>query len=251
MLVTLAPDSPFFAGHFPGHPILPGIAHLALAAEALGGASITEIPALRLRSPVRPGDVLSVKIDGPTDAGAVRFELRRGEEVASNGSLRLGSFPEIPEIPDMEEMPAPFPPVAALLPHAPPARLVRNVLAVSPEGLTGVAEIPGGSPFAAAGLAPAFLGFEAAAQGAAVLEALLRQDQNDGGGASGPRIGYLVALRGARCAVGTLPVERPFRFAVRLTGSAPPLSIYEVTVAGAGGAEILRGAISTFLPPES
>lgn len=252
MTLEVSPDSPFFDGHFPGHPILPGIAHLALVTQALGGASIAEIPALRLRSPVRPGDLLAVKIDGPTDEGAVRFELRRGEEMVSNGAFRIRAPAGIPDLPpelqDDAETHGRFPAVAALLPHALPARLVRSVLEVSPEGLTGVAEIPGASPFAAAGVVPAFVGFEAAAQGAAVLEALLRREQ--GGGASGPRIGYLVALRGARCAVGTLPVERPFRFTVRLTGSAPPLSVYEVAVEGAGGAELLRGAVSTFIPPE-
>lgn len=134
--------------------------------------------------------------------------------------------------------------MATLLPQAPPALLLRGVLEVSSQGLTGVGEIPGASPFASSGMAPAFVGFEAAAQGAAALEALGRRD------ASGPRIGYLVALRGARCRVAVLPVERPFRLTVRLTGSAPPLSIYEVAIEGAGGAELLRGAISTFLPPE-
>ena len=178
----------------------------------------------------------------------MRFELRREGEVVSSGSLRLGpasDLPSLPELPEVPEAPGPHPPVEALLPHAPPARLVRSVLEVSPEGLTGVAEIPGASPFAAAGRVPAFVGLEAAAQGAAVLEALERRE------APGPRIGYLVGLRGVRCAVPALPVERPFRFAVRLTGSAPPLSIYEVTVEGAGGAELLRGAISTYILPES
>jgi len=246
MLLPIPADSPFFAGHFPGHPVFPGIAQLALVAQALGGVSILEIPALRLRSPVRPGDVLAAKIDGPADGGTVRFEMRRDDEAVSNGTLRVGSSGETPDLPEVQEAPAgPFPPIATLLPHAPPARLVRSVLEASPEGLIGVAEIPGASPFAVEGRAPAFVGLEAAAQGAAVLETLGRQD------APGPRIGYLVAIRGARCSVPILPVERPFRFAVRLTGSAPPLSIYEVTVEGTGGTELLRGTVSTYIPLES
>lgn len=250
MLTTfpIPPDSPFFAGHFPGHPIFPGIAHLALVARELGGMPIVEIPSLRLRSPVRPGDVLAARIEEPAEDGLVRFELRREGEVASSGSIRIGLIRidpagELPDLPKISKEPG-HPPVADLLPHAPPARLVRSVLEISPEGLTGVAEIPGASPFAAAGRVPAFVGLEAAAQGAAVLEALGRQE------APGPRIGYLVALRGGRCAVPALPVERPFRFAIRLTGSAPPLSIYEVTVEGIGGRELLRGSISTYIPPE-
>ncbi|HYU33351.1 MAG TPA: hypothetical protein VEW48_14435 [Thermoanaerobaculia bacterium] len=243
--LTIPAGSPYFAGHFPGRPILPGIAHLALVSQALGGIPIAEIPSLRLRSPVRPGDVLAVEIDGPADDGTVRFTLRRGNEVVSGGTLRAGPDGDAPDLPEIPEAPGASPPVGSLLPHAPPARLLQNVLEVSPEGMTGVAKIPGSSPFASAGRAPAFVGFEAAAQGAAMLESLLRT------GSSGPRIGYLVALRGARCRVAALPVERPFRFVVRLTGSAPPLSIYEVVIEGTGGAELLRGTISTFIPPES
>jgi len=213
--------------------------------QALGGSPIAEIPSLRLRSPVRPGDVLAVTLDGPADDGTVRFAIRRGEETVSNGTLRLGSEGDVPDLPEVPEAPGSSPPIENLLPHAPPARLLRSVLEVSPEGMTGVATIPGSSPFAAAGRAPAFVGFEAAAQGAAALESLLRT------GSSGPRIGYLVALRGALCRVPALPVERPFRLTVRLTGSAPPLSIYEAVIEGMGGAELLRGTISTFIPAES
>ena len=32
-LFRLEPGSPVLSGHFPGHPILPGIAHLALALQ--------------------------------------------------------------------------------------------------------------------------------------------------------------------------------------------------------------------------
>ena len=250
-LIHIPADSPFFAGHFPGHPILPGVAHLALIAEALGGVSILEIPSLRLRSPVHPGDALAAKIDGPAD-GLVRFELSRQNEqeneAVSSGTIRLGPSGPLPELPAIPDVSGEHPPVETLVPHAPPARLVRTILEVTPEGLTGVAEIPGASPFAAGGQAPAFLGLEAAAQGAALLEALGRRGEAS---AAGPRIGYLVALRGARCAVSALPVDRPFRFTVRLNGSAPPLSIYTVTVEGAGGAELLRGSISTYIPPGS
>jgi 3-hydroxymyristoyl/3-hydroxydecanoyl-(acyl carrier protein) dehydratase len=245
--VEIPADSPFFAGHFPGHPILPGIAHPLLVARALGStARITEVGTLKLRSPVRPGDVLDLSGTGPGDDGIVRFELRRGTEgVVSQGTFRIAP-PEWngnPVLPALEA-PGDFPPISTLIPHQPPARLVRDVLETSAEALTGIAEIPAGSPFVENGRAPAFLGLEAAAQGAAALEALSRRDVS---GPSGPRIGYLVGLRNARFHTAWLPAELSFRVTVRLSGSAPPLSVYEVTVEGGDGAELVRGTISTYI----
>ena len=244
--VEIPADSPFFAGHFTGHPILPGIAHLLLAVRALNAgteARIAEIRSLKLRSPVRPGDILDISGTGPGEDGTVRFELRRDTELVSQGSLRIAppEWSGVPAVPLPPEPPGAYPPVPALIPHAPPARLIRDVLAASAETLTGVAEIPAGSPFVTAGRVPAFLGLEAAAQGAAVLEALSRRDD------SGPRIGYLVGLRNARCHTPWLPAERPFRITVRLSGSAAPLSIYEVSVEGEGGVALVQGTISTYI----
>lgn len=241
--VEIPADSPFFTGHFPGHPIFPGIAHPLLVTRALGiSVRIAEIPSLKLRSPVRPGDALDLSGSGPGDDETVRFELRRETEVVSQGRLRIAP-PEwngAPVLP-APEAPEGFPSVSTLLPHQAPARLLRDVLEASAEALTGLAEIPADSPFVEDGRAPAFLGLEAAAQGAAALEALSRRD------VSGPRIGYLVALRNARFHTPWLPAECPFRITVRLSGSAAPLSIYEVTVEDAGGAELVRGTLSTYI----
>jgi 3-hydroxymyristoyl/3-hydroxydecanoyl-(acyl carrier protein) dehydratase len=238
--VEIPADSPFFIGHFPGHPILPGIAHPLLVTRS----PVAEIVSLKLRSPVRPGDVLDISGTDPDESGTVRFELRRGAETVSLGTLRLAAAElDTPALSSSAESPAGFPPVSTLIPHEPPARLIRDILEVSAEGLTGWAEIPASSPFVEAGRAPAFLGLEAAAQGAAVLEALSRRD------ASGPRIGYLVGLRNARFQSPWLPAEQPFRIAVRLSGSAASLSIYEVAVDDGAGAELARGTISTYIAP--
>jgi predicted hotdog family 3-hydroxylacyl-ACP dehydratase len=140
-----------------------------------------------------------------------------------------------------EVSPSGLPPVSALIPHEPPARLLRDLLDVSAEGLAGVAEIPADSPFVTGGRAPAYLGLEAAAQGAAALEALRRND------APGPRIGYLVGLRNASLQTPWMPAGQPFRIKVRLTGSAAALSIYDVTIESGTGMGLVTGTISTYI----
>jgi 3-hydroxyacyl-[acyl-carrier-protein] dehydratase len=241
--IEIPEGSPFFSGHFPGHPILPGIVQLALA---FPGAALSEIRSLKLRRPVVPGDRLDLSTGGPGPDGTARFEIRSGEETVSQGILRI-SFGD-GETADGETDPgieAPsgsaFPPPETLIPHALPALLVRSVVEASPEGIVCFASIPADHPLAEEGRAPSFLGLEAAAQAAAVLEALERNAED-----AGPRMGYLVGIRGARLRTPHLATGRTFRVTARLHGSAPPLSMYEVTLKGAGG-ELLAGTISTYL----
>jgi predicted hotdog family 3-hydroxylacyl-ACP dehydratase len=114
---------------------------------------------------------------------------------------------------------------------------VLGVLTAAAEEIACAAEIPVDHPLVSAGLAPACLGVEAAAQGAAVLEALARREDDPG-----PRVGYLVGIREARFAAPFLPAGQAFRVTARLTGSAPPLSIYEITAGGG-----VSATISTFI----
>ncbi|HEY4575293.1 MAG TPA: hypothetical protein VIJ26_15050, partial [Thermoanaerobaculia bacterium] len=137
---------------------------------------------------------------------------------------------------DWEEPPAAAGEFPILLPHAPPARLIRGVLAAEAERIVCAAEIPPDHPLAVEGHAPAFLAVEAAAQGAGVLEALARTADPV------PRIGYLVGIREARLAGPPLRVGRPFQVSARLAGNAPPLSIYEIAAGGA-----MDGTISTYI----
>jgi 3-hydroxyacyl-[acyl-carrier-protein] dehydratase len=68
--VRLSPDSPWFDGHFPGRPVLPGIAILSMVAEMVRGAAlekghpvrISAIRRVRFRKPVRPDERLSIEI---------------------------------------------------------------------------------------------------------------------------------------------------------------------------------------------
>lgn len=91
--VEVALDHPAFAGHFPGDPLLPGVALLAEVLEAaldvpplaaLIGAS-PRVGAVKFLAPVRPGAVLTVLLEpGPR---GLRFEVREGERLAASGQF--------------------------------------------------------------------------------------------------------------------------------------------------------------------
>jgi predicted hotdog family 3-hydroxylacyl-ACP dehydratase len=135
-----------------------------------------------------------------------------------------------------------LPPVADLIPHAPPARLLTEVLAAGTGGILCTGSISGGHALAAGGEVPGYLAIELGAQAAAALEALAR---HPGGH---PRIGYLVGVRDARLPI-RLPTGRILSVTALPAGAAAALSIYEVEVAEEGTAEPLAtGTISTFLP---
>jgi 3-hydroxyacyl-[acyl-carrier-protein] dehydratase len=231
--IELPEGIPFFAGHFPGHPILPGIAHLALVAQ---NTPVAEVRNLKLRRPVVPGDVLDLSLE--EEGGLVRFELRRNEEVVSNGMIRVGGD-EI-KVEAAAPVPSSYPSPAELIPHAPPALLVERMLEVSPTGASALVLIPEGNPFVKAGRAPAFAGLEAGAQTAAVLEALGRHE-----GEGGPRMGYVVAIRNARFHTSWLPAGRLLQATVKPAGSAPPLSVYEIDL----GEGLVTGSVSTYIDP--
>lgn len=63
-------DSAWFSGHFPGEPILPGIALLGLVVETIRaaeaaegrGIAITGLRRVRFRQPVRPGERMEIRI---------------------------------------------------------------------------------------------------------------------------------------------------------------------------------------------
>ena len=104
MEVVVGAGSRFFAGHFPGRPVLPAVAQLMLVEALLrracgGGARIVAVDRLRLLQPSGPGDRLTVRLEpggsgaagvGAT-AGSARFRIERGATHVSEGVLHWSS----------------------------------------------------------------------------------------------------------------------------------------------------------------
>lgn len=87
---NLTVNEPFFAGHFPGYPVMPGVLIVEAIAQAGGALLLTEvtdrdsklmfftgIDHAKFRKPVVPGDQLRIEVEVLTwRSGAVRMEGR-------------------------------------------------------------------------------------------------------------------------------------------------------------------------------
>lgn len=69
---TFPASEPFFAGHFPGNPVVPGVilveglaqtlAYLALRQTAGGTVLLTGVDGCKIRRPVRPGETVTYQV---------------------------------------------------------------------------------------------------------------------------------------------------------------------------------------------
>jgi len=247
--LDIAVADTWFEGHFPGNPILPGVAQLALVVEALArergtALALGGIPFVRLRQLVRPGERLRLATEARAN-DTLRVALTRDGAPVMNGELRFGLHtadrPAAPALPVLADAP----PVEALLPHQPPMRFVTGVLGASADGLACSARVPSNCPLVAGGLAPALAAIEAAAQTGALWEAARRW--RDGPGA-GPRAGYLVGLRDVSLFATHVPADTALTATVTLEALGPPLAHYAMQV-DLGERCILHGTLAALIPP--
>jgi 3-hydroxymyristoyl/3-hydroxydecanoyl-(acyl carrier protein) dehydratase len=100
-------DSPWFSGHFPGEPILPGIAQLHMALEALRAATpegfrLIGVRRVRFKQVIRPEEPLTVTVKPETgkekNSGTGRrqsrwsFQIKRNDDIACMGALIMESL---------------------------------------------------------------------------------------------------------------------------------------------------------------
>lgn len=83
--VLIPADHPAFVGHFPGNPILPGVALLDIVVTAYG-ADIFGISIAKFLNIVAPGDTLSIDISNHEN-GRAKFAVKRGMDLICEGQL--------------------------------------------------------------------------------------------------------------------------------------------------------------------
>lgn len=239
LAIDVPDDLAFFAGHFPGAPIVPGAALLQLALQQVGGdAPAVTLERVRFLEPVGPGARLALRISRSGERAAFGFDAS-GKNVAQGSLVPATAPPATARHATPADATLPDP--RRLLPHQPPAVLLTALVAHSPLSLHARAQLRGDSPFRASAWASAGL-IEAAAQAAAAHGGLLAQAR----GAPGPAPqGYLVGIKAALLA-RELPTDATFAVAVERTGSAGPLAIYAARVSH-GVNDLMRGELSVFV----
>ncbi len=88
--LTISPEHPAFAGHFPSRPIVPGVVLIDRAQhsiESMTGLQLAGLPAIKFISPAAPGDALV--LDFEIAEKVVRFEIRCNARLITNGRFLI------------------------------------------------------------------------------------------------------------------------------------------------------------------
>jgi 3-hydroxyacyl-[acyl-carrier-protein] dehydratase len=91
--LAISKDHPALPGHFPGHPVVPGVVVLDEVIETLGEQYgqrlvVTGLPSVKLSSPLLPEELLTITIE-LEDSETAAFTCRVGNRLVASGSIRF------------------------------------------------------------------------------------------------------------------------------------------------------------------
>ena len=101
--IRVPSDSPWFDGHFPGEPILPGVAQIGMVLDAIRKAHhqnlmISSVRRVRFKHIIRPEDqlkIIAVPLKQETDAYSFRILVQ--EETVCSGVMTVELQKNLPE----------------------------------------------------------------------------------------------------------------------------------------------------------
>jgi len=88
-------NSPWFSGHFPDQPILPGIAHLKMVADVIARArqeprpKIRRLHRVKFKRIVRPGETLDIYVTATDTSGQYSYHITHETQDVCSGIMFL------------------------------------------------------------------------------------------------------------------------------------------------------------------
>ena len=108
--IRVPSDSPWFDGHFPGEPILPGVAQIGMVFDTIKKAHnqelmVSSVRRVRFRRIIRPDDqlkIIAVPLKQETDSYSFRILIQ--DETVCSGVMTVENQKELRKsIPEEEE----------------------------------------------------------------------------------------------------------------------------------------------------
>jgi 3-hydroxymyristoyl/3-hydroxydecanoyl-(acyl carrier protein) dehydratase len=89
---TFEPDAPYFKGHFPGFPLLPGVVQLGLAhhfAEVFLRRSfiVGSVKKMKFSRPILPGEQIRFTLEKRAE-NELGYTYAKGEAICSSGTIQ-------------------------------------------------------------------------------------------------------------------------------------------------------------------
>jgi 3-hydroxyacyl-[acyl-carrier-protein] dehydratase len=88
MALCVPPEHPCLPGHFPGHPLVPGVVLLEHVANALRdwrNQRLARVLEVKFLAPLHPGEEAELELDEA--AGRIRFAIQREQRVLARGVI--------------------------------------------------------------------------------------------------------------------------------------------------------------------
>ncbi|MGY0505767.1 hypothetical protein [Luteimonas sp. e5] len=89
-IFSIPADHPALPGHFPGHPVVPGVMLLDAVLQAIeaehGPQPPLCLPQVKFVQPLLPGEEAEISLESPV-RGRWRFRVHRGETLLASGEM--------------------------------------------------------------------------------------------------------------------------------------------------------------------